>query len=110
MQSLQDSLTPEQIKAIESIDMSELGNIDESMSSEDIAQALSKVPGLSKEQIQAMIDLEKTLEGNEAIQQALDGELNDDLDRLLESDEALKRAYEEGDLDQIKKELERLLD
>ena len=110
VQSIQESLTPEQIKAIESMDMSELGKIDESMSSEDIAEALSKVPGLSEEQIQAMIDLEKALVGNEAIQQALDGDLNDDLDRLLESDEALKKAYEAGDLVQIEKELERLLD
>lgn len=110
VESLQESLTPEQIKAIESIDLSGLGKIDESMSSEDIAEALSKVPGLSEEQIQAMIDLEKTLEGNEAIQQTLTGDLSDEIDRLLESDDALRKAYEAGDVEQIAKELERLLD
>ena len=85
--SLRENLTAEQIKAIESIDVGDLSKMaeDEFMSSDDIAEALGKVPGLSEEQIQAMIDLEKSLEDNETIRKAVDKtEIAKDLDRLLD--------------------------
>ena len=85
--SLRENLTAEQIEAIESIDVGDLSKMaeDEFMSSDDIAEALGKVPGLSEEQIQAMIDLEKSLEDNETIRKAVDKtEIAKDLDRLLD--------------------------
>ena len=85
--SLRENLTAEQINAIESIDVGDLSQMaeDEFMSSDDITEALRKVPGLSEEQIQAMIDLEKSLEDNETIRKAVDtAQIAKDLDRLLD--------------------------
>jgi len=111
--ALQETLTAEQLDAIKSMDMSELDMMtDELISSDDIADALRKVPGLSEDQIQAMVELEESLESNESIRKAVAphnvSELNE-VDELLASDEGLRKAFEAGDKKQMEIELERLL-
>ena len=111
--ALQETLTAEQLDAIKSMDMSELDMMtDELMSSDDIADALRKVPGLSEDQIQAMVKLEESLESNESIRKAVaPPDVNEvsEVDELLASDEGLRKAFEAGDKKQMEIELERLL-
>ena len=62
LDALADALSPEQLEAMEAIQARNLtAATDNSMSAEDIAEALSKVPGITKEQIESMIELDSKL-------------------------------------------------
>lgn len=68
LETVLDTLTYEQRKAINGIDSGEKGT---TMSREEIAEALNKVPGLSEEQVNSLIELELSMAENKELCDAL---------------------------------------